>query len=117
MLENADNAQEVLAGPFDISIHKKTFIHYLEVIIKPDGTVEYAVPSHMMKLASIYGKPMDQIFEEYQNDHSGMDPHEWLCNKTKCISVWVEGYTGKANPDQKRALWFLHYNGLYEGVI
>ena len=46
--------QDVLHAPFDLEIHKKTFIDYLEVIIRPDGTVEYAVPSHLYKLMSVF---------------------------------------------------------------
>ena len=46
--------QEILHGPFNIETHKKTFIDYLEVIIRPDGIVEYAVPSHMYKLMSVF---------------------------------------------------------------
>lgn len=55
--------QEILQAPFDIETHKKTFIDYLEVIIRPDGTVEYAVPSHMYKLMSVYedGKYSGQL--------------------------------------------------------
>lgn len=112
-----EEIQEILHGPFDVRVHKRSFIGYLEVIIKPDGTVEYAVPSHAMKLASIYGKTMDEVFEEYMNDKAGMDPVEWLCSKTGCISVWLNGYAGKANSTQKRALWFLQWNGVYEGLI
>ena len=54
MPPNADNMQEVLRGPFDIKLHKLTFIDYLEVVISPDGIVEYAVPSHMEKLLKIF---------------------------------------------------------------
>lgn len=31
---------------FDIEHHKKTFIHYLEVVIDGNGKIMYAVPSH-----------------------------------------------------------------------
>lgn len=34
---------------FDLQKHKQTYTNYLEVIITPDGTVEYAVPSHSEK--------------------------------------------------------------------
>jgi hypothetical protein len=113
----AEEMQKILHSPFDVRVHKQNFIGYLEVIIRSDGTVEYAVPSHTIKLASIYGKSMDQIYEEYATDKSGLDPVEWLCNKTGCISVWTEGYAGKANATQKRALWFLKYNEVYGGMI
>lgn len=32
---NADNARLVLHSPFDIKVHKQTFINYLEVVIPP----------------------------------------------------------------------------------
>ena len=45
--------EEVLHSAFDIETHKKTFVNYLEVVITPDGTIEYAVPSHQEKLIRI----------------------------------------------------------------
>ena len=38
--------QEVLSGPFDIETHRRTFCHYLEVCIDPEGVAHYANPSH-----------------------------------------------------------------------
>jgi len=38
--------QEVLQGPFNIELHKRTFIDYLEVMLDVDGVVHYAIPSH-----------------------------------------------------------------------
>ena len=116
-LPDNETMQRVLHAPFDINTHKKTFINYLEVIIKPDGTIEYAVPSHMMKLTEIYGKSTDEMFEDYYKDSSGLDPIQWICKQTGCISVWEDGYTGHANAAQKRALWMLINNGVYGGII
>lgn len=109
--------QRVLYSPFDVNVHKETFINYLEVIIKSDGTIEYAVPSHMMKLTEIYGKTSDEMFEEYYKSDGMMDPVEWICKQTGCISVWTDGYTGHANAIQKRALLMLKNNGVYGGRI
>lgn len=53
-IPNADNAHLVLHSPFDIKVHKQTFINYLEVVISPEGVVEYAVPSHVEKLLQIF---------------------------------------------------------------
>ena len=53
-IPNADNARIVLHSPFDIKVHKQTFINYLEVVISPEGIVEYAVPSHVEKLLQIF---------------------------------------------------------------
>jgi len=114
---DADTQYEVLHSPFDVNVHKETFINYLEVIIKSDGTIEYAVPSHMMKLTEIYGKTSDEMFEDYYKSDGMMDPVQWICKQTGCISVWDDGYTGHANAAQKRALWMLKRNGVYGGPI
>ena len=113
-----DNEQQrVLHSPFDVEIHKKTFVNYLEVIIRSDGIIEYAVPSHMMKLTEIYGKTSNEMFEDFYKSNGMADPVEWICDQTGCISVWNNGYAGKANQNQKRALLMLKSHGLYGGAI
>ena len=120
-----EEQQRVLHSPFDVETHKKTFVNYLEVIIRNDGTIEYAVPSHMIKLQKIYGKTMDEVFEEYQHLHENepadvamlLDPMDWLCKKTGCISVWNTGYAGIINDAQRKTLQMLHDNDLYHGRI
>ena len=52
--QTIERQQEVLLSPFDINTHKETFISYLEVVISPEGVVEYAVPSHSEKLVEIF---------------------------------------------------------------
>ena len=112
--------QEILHEPFDIETHKKTFIDYLEVIVRSDGTVEYAVPSHLYKLMSVFenGKySVEQINEMFIQDMMGLSPIEWLCKKTRCISVWTNGYEGVANEQQITTLNLLKAEGLYQGRI
>ena len=112
--------QDVLHSPFNIETHKKTFIDYLEVIIRKDGTVEYAVPSHMYKLMSIFaGDDYDvsTISNQFLNDASGLTPIEWLCKKTGCISVWTNGFEGTANKKQIEVLKQLAAEKLYNGTI
>ena len=41
-----------LYSKFDLEKHVRKYIHYTEVIIRPNGTVEYAVPSHQEKTYS-----------------------------------------------------------------
>ena len=125
MPPNADNMQEVLRGPFDIKLHKLTFIDYLEVVISPDGKVEYAVPSHMEKLLKIF---MEQehitdraeafkIVEERDTDMDG--PQIALTKLTGYIAVWNEAYTCGMSPTKKQlaALRTLKLNGLYSGSL
>ena len=80
-----------LYSNFDIEQHKKHFIDYLEVIIFPDGHVEYAIPSHQQKLISICREKLKVSWEELDE----MCPPEyysdfivWLCNISECVSVW-----------------------------
>lgn len=125
MPPNADNMQEVLHGPFDIKLHKLTFIDYLEVVISPDGIVEYAVPSHLEKLLKVF---MEQehitdraeairIVEERDTDMDG--PLIALTKLTGYISVWNEAYTCGMSPTKKQlaALRTLKLNGLYSGSL
>lgn len=112
-----ERIQEVLHAPFDVRTHKETFINYLEIIIKPDGTPEYAVPSHMMKLAEIYGKPQEDVYEEFLQERTGLDDIDWLCLKTGCISVWQYRIQGLPNDAQLATLQRLHDAGLYTRLL
>lgn len=111
-----EEQQRVLHSPFDIRTHKSTFINYLELIIRPNGTPEYAVPSHMMKLAAIYGKPMDDIYEECVQSQCGLDGIDYLCQKTGCIAVWEDHIQGIPNAAQTSTLRKLNVEGLYTGL-
>lgn len=111
-----ERIQEVLHAPFDIRTHKETFINYLEIIIKPDGTPEYAVPSHMRKLAEVYGKSWEDVYEEFLQERTGLDGIDWLCLKTRCISVWQHRIQGLPNDAQLTTLKRLYDAGLYTGL-
>lgn len=80
-----------LYSPFDIQQHKKHYVHYLEVIVHPDGVVEYAVPSHQEKLIAIackmFRKTRKQIGDECPPEFY-FDFCKYLCNITGCISLW-----------------------------
>lgn len=125
MPPNADNMQEVLHGPFDIKLHKLTFIDYLEVVISPDGIVEYAVPSHLEKLLRVFMEQENisdrqeafRVIEERDTDMDG--PLISLAKQTGYISVWREAYTCGSSPTKKQiaALRKLKLNGLYFGTL
>lgn len=125
MPPNADNAQTVLQGPFDIKLHKLTFIDYLEVVISPDGKVEYAVPSHLEKLLKIFMKQENisdravavKTIEDRDTDMDG--PLISLTKLTGYISVWREAYTCGKSPTKKQlaTLRELKLNGLYHGTL
>ena len=104
---------EILNSPFDMEIHKKTFINYLKVVILEDGTVEYAVPSHSKKLEKIVCKKHNlkwnddflnslELYEHYKNlikNNIWIDWLDWLMSESNCVLVWTHKYLG--NPETK----------------
>lgn len=107
-------------SPFDANKHAEHFINYLEVIIHPDGSVHYAVPSHQGYLIDYICK-RDGITEDELNN---MCPSEyyydfmtWLCMKSGCISVWNEFgcWLDQATPEQVKTMKMLKDMGLYKG--
>lgn len=114
------DTQRVLRGKFDIETHKRTFVHYLEVIITEEGDVEYAVPSHQEKLINKatekLGVTRRKLFDMCPPEYV-FDVCRWLCEITGCVSVWSEFYIGKPNEMQEWVLRTLKHHGLYEGEI
>lgn len=84
-----------LYSKFDFNKHEKTFINYLEIIIKPDGEIEYAVPSHQEKLIKIACElkniTRQELIETCPPDYY-FSCTRWLCNITGCISVHTKVY-------------------------
>lgn len=118
-----DETQKVLHGEFDIELHKKTFIYYLEVIIDEDGKVHYAVPSHTewltqygMKKYNVDREKMYRMIEEYENSHGGYGC-EALCHMLNCVAVWFEMYMGEPSQIQENTLLELRNNGVYCGPV
>lgn len=83
-----------LYSDFNIEQHKKHYTNYLEVIMFPDGHIEYAVPSHQEKLIKIYsnktGLSRDEISEQCPTEYA-FYPNPWLCEVTGCVSIWSNG--------------------------
>lgn len=106
---------------FDIEKHKKTYIHYLEVIIDENGKIMYAVPSHQEKLIFIVCEKLNITREELK----AMYPHEyhfnlmiWLCKMSDSCAVWENFIQAdKVTDNQIKALQMLKDNGLYLGKI
>lgn len=122
LIPNRANAQTVLRSPFDIKVHKLTFINYLEVVISPDGVVEYAVPSHVEKLLQIYMQQKgltdrEEAISELEMPCFNLGYMECLSKKTGYISVWNHCYATGCKPTQKQlnTLKTLKLNGLYLG--
>ena len=113
------NSYEVLHSPFNIETHKKTFINYLEVVISPEGVIEYGVPSHNAKLENILMEQLNISREELNKlcpREYWCDYNTWLCMKTGYIMVWGSPNSyiiGEPNEKQKEALDMLKREELY----
>ena len=105
------DAQEVLRGPFDVRTHKETFVNYFEAVARLDGSIEYAVPSHQMKLERIMREegrdPEDECPREFYADYL-----TWLMRETGCVCLWSNGYMGEPNARQRQAIIKLCAEGL-----
>lgn len=105
--------------PFDIEQHKKTYINYLEVVIFPDGHIEYAVPSHQEKLIDVCMKKLGIsrfVLERMCPPEYYMDFQVWLCNMSGCVSVWdryiVKSDTTPLTKEQEDTIKLLKKEGL-----
>lgn len=111
-----------LHSKFDIEQHKKTFVHYLEVLILEDGTVMYAVPSHQelaIKLAcGKLGINRDELMKRCPPEYY-FDFMRWLLRITNAIALWEDQcLTGDSiSKKQIAKLRALKLNGLYTGQI
>lgn len=109
---------------FDIKKHKKTYTNYLEVLIREDGKIVYAVPSHTMKaerlvcakLGLINQKQLSQVIPKTAT----LNYLTWLLTQANAVAVWNYYYeTGEngLNNKQRAALRKLKMHGLYKGLI
>lgn len=90
---------------FDIDKHAATYINYLEVNIAPDGTIEYAHPSHQLHLENkVKSKLGDEGFRKWLSDIIDKDYLEELQKLTGYISVWSDFFIGTPNAMQADAL-------------
>ena len=111
---------KVLHSPFDVEVHKKTFINYLEIVILEDGTIEYAVPSHQEKMIQICCEKLNVSRQELANltppQYYG-DFMKWLTMVSKAIPVWNTFYKGEPNEKQLETLRMLQREGVFGGII
>lgn len=116
------NEQKVLNGKFNIELHKQTFINYLEVVVRKDGTVEYAVPSHQEKLIAIaneMGYNREWLDKNCPREYY-FNFMQWMCNLTGCVSLWfdykISPEQGRT-PEQNKAIWELVKAEVYKGAF
>lgn len=110
-----------LYSDFDIEQHKKTFVHYLEVVIDENGKIMYAVPSHQEKQISLACEKLNIAREELNDmcpEEYYFDFMDWLCKVSSACAV-REKFVQRDNltEQQIRELQVLKENGLYLGKI
>lgn len=107
---------------FDIENHKKTHHGYLEVMISPDGEIEYAIPSHQMylmqKAKEITNLTEDEINKLCPNEYYG-DFMRWLFFISRYLPVWENFVLDNVQVTraQHAALKSLKVHGLYKGKL
>lgn len=114
---------ELYHSPFSIKRHKSMpYRVSLEVIIAPDGSIEYANPSHQEYLIR---KVMEK--NNWTRDET-MEacPKEYYCSFMEWLSPMSGGYVPvwenwvldvKLTPEQVKALHMLKSAGLFLGII
>ena len=110
-----------LYSEFDIEQHKKTFIHYLEVVIDENGKIMYAVPSHQEMLIRLACEKLNITREELNTmcpKEYYCDFMDWLCKISGACAVWERFIKAdRLTEKQVKALQMLRENGLYLGEI
>jgi hypothetical protein len=97
-------------------IAQHTHKNYCEIVISPDGDIEYAEPSHLYKLIRITGESKDALNVKMPNRAA---PMEWLVEYTGCCVCWYDyfiipnGYT----PIQINCIKELMRNGIMTSYI
>ena len=110
-----------LYSEFDIEMHGKTYVNYLEVIIDAEGKVMYAVPSHQEKCIALAREKLGITREELKR----MCPREyyfdfmrWLCKISGVMAVWTHDCEyWEPTVKQIGMLRKLKMAGLYKGPI
>ncbi|MCM1225968.1 MAG: hypothetical protein NC320_00910 [Clostridium sp.] len=112
--------RDVMSNPFNITVHKRTFKNYLEIILDENGNAYYAVPSHQTWLIQKACETLNVNQEELMK----LTPREyycdmltWLTKITDCVAVWDMAYIGTLNKNQKSQLELLTLENLYKGSI
>lgn len=109
---------KVLHSPFNVEVHKATFVNYLEIVILEDGTIEYAVPSHQEKMIKIACDKLDvcrQTLYEMCPREYYFDVITWLSQISGAIAAWDFKIEGTPNEKQLETLDMLRKEGLYKG--
>lgn len=104
---------------FDYKKHNETYFYYCEVIILPNGTVHYAVPSHSEFLKKYIATkqhiPEKDVYkylkDKYQQSAFILYGLDTLLDETKAIAVYYNTYYGTPNKKQLKVLQRLQDTG------
>lgn len=82
-------SNKYLYMPFSYKVHSQVFINYCEVIIWPDGTIEYAIPSHsekcLLEYCKLKGWTREYCVEHFRHD---ADCYDKMMSELGIIYVW-----------------------------
>ena len=116
-----DKSEYNVYSKFDLEKHKATYIDYLEVVVYPDGTVEYAVPSHQEKMIEAACQKLmvsrDELKDmcpiEYYFDYL-----KWLSMVSGCMIVWTtQCFCAEPTKAQIAAIRRMRMAGVYRGPV
>ena len=100
--------------PFDVKKHAANFINYCEVIIWPDGKIEYAVPSHNEIVIKAYCKTHNVSRDSAMLFfNSSIDSFEDAIKDMGIIQIWYEymvNYTKLTSAQHKSLSMLLQYD-------
>jgi hypothetical protein len=84
-------SSKYLYMPFSAKVHKQVFVNYCEVIIWPNGKIEYAIPSHTEKCINEYCKlkciTREQFYEMFKNEHNYLNI---IMRELGIIFIWYD---------------------------
>lgn len=78
-----------------IHIHQSDETDECECIIRPDGSVDEPLPSHINRLVDISGRELAWLHEQMSK---GMEPLFWLVEFTGCLAVWKTRVVSPSKP-------------------
>ena len=77
-----------------IEFHNTHHINYCEVIIHPNGDIEYCIPSHQETLLRMCNISKEEFRKRiFSCDEIMIE----LCNESGCVAVWYDLYVNPNN--------------------
>lgn len=77
--------------------HNEEYRNYCEVVILPDGDIQYARPSHQLKLIFLEGVSENDFYDHCGKYSELMEkipmeasPTHWMCEDLNIISCWFD---------------------------